>query len=165
MTRKTDQGMPRPWHTSAMAAVSMSRETTPRARSPAMTSTSVSSSSPVHIFPLAVPGPTAEGRYSAPVAASTTTSGRTSVPMGVTSSTAPVMPTTTTLSTPTASSRRSVPRLASLVPIPVTVATTSRRPRLPRWTTTGPICVLRSESLRTRGRSSMGMAQMKAMSG
>ena len=85
------------------------------------------------------------------------------MPIGVSFSTAPVMPTTTTRSTGVASRRRSVASVASLVPIPVTMATTSRPSSVPRWTVTPSISVLLSDSFLTRGDSSIGMAQMNAM--
>ena len=142
ITRNTDHGMPRVSQSSAIAAVSMSSETTPWARSPAMCSASVRSTSVVHIFPCDLPSPNAAGRCSVPVALLTTTSGRMSVPIGVSFSTAPVMPTTTTRSTDSSSSMRRVPSAASSVPIPVTMATTSRPPSVPVWTVTPPISVL-----------------------
>ena len=73
------------------------------------------------------------------------------------------MPNTTTRSISTAPSNRSVAVDASLVPMPVAMATTSCAPSVPEWTLTPPIAALRSESLRTSGFNSMGMAQMNAM--
>ena len=63
---------------------------------------------------------------------------RRTVDHGLSFSTAPVMPTTTTRSTLTASSSRLVASVASLGPIPVTMATTSRPPSVPDETVTPP---------------------------
>ena len=82
MTRNTDQGMPRASHSAAMAAVSMSSDTTPRARRPAISSRSVIKVSVVHMVPPACPPPAARGGTRPPVAPFTTTSGRTRVPIG-----------------------------------------------------------------------------------
>ena len=71
-----------------------------------MSSRSVLKVSEVHIVPAGVPSPSGAGRNSSPVSPFTTSSGRMSVPIGVSFSTAPVIPTTTTRSTCTASSRR-----------------------------------------------------------
>ena len=84
------------------------------------------------------------------------------MPMGVSFSTAPVMPTTTTRSISTASSRRSVAAAANFVPMPVTMATTSRLPSVPECISTPPTRSLRSESRFTSGFSSIGIAQMNA---
>ena len=55
------------------------------------------STSVVHILPVGSAWVIWWGRYPSPVAPSTTNSGKTMVPMGVSFSKAPVMPTTTTL--------------------------------------------------------------------
>ena len=93
-----------------------------------------------------------------------TTSGSTSVPIGVSSSTAPVMPTTTTRSTCMASSRPVVPVVANSVPIPVTMATTRRPSMVAEYAVTAPWADSCSPSLVLSGSSSIGMAQMKAIS-
>ena len=131
MARNTDHGIPRCSHTCTIAAVSMSSATTPCARSSASSSRSVVRVSVVHIRPSCSVSPMRVGRCSRPLAPSTTTSGRTSVPIAVSSSSAPVMPTTSTWSTSTASRSRSMPAVASSVPMPVTIATTSRPSSVP----------------------------------
>src|ERR1700722_4641975 len=85
----------------------------------------------VQILPWALPTRSGVGRYTEPSAPFTTCSGSTSAPIGVSSSIAPVMPTTTTHSMSTASSNRAVALPAKAVPIPVTIAITARSPTLP----------------------------------
>ena len=102
----------------------MSSDTTPlRDGAPRGRACSVVSPLVVHIFPAGVPSASGAGRNSRPVSLFTTISGSTSVPIGVSFSSAPVMPTTSTQRTGTASRSRSVPAVASSVPIPVTIAT------------------------------------------
>ena len=80
-----------------MAAVSMSSATTPSSAELGHAVSLVGvSPTVVSIFPCGVPSPRGAGRYSAPVALCTTTSGRMSVPIGVSFSIPPVIPTTTT---------------------------------------------------------------------
>ncbi len=114
------------------------------------------------MVPRGVSGPRDSGRYSVPVAPSTTTAGRISVPMGVSSWMAPVMPTTTTLATGVWSSSRSTPAVASSVPMPVTMATTGRCPRRPTQVDAPSTDSSRSERAWVSGTSSMGMAKTKA---
>jgi hypothetical protein len=165
IARNTDQGTLRRRQTAATAAVSMSRATTPSRRSSSRTSGSVISESDVHRVPAGTSGPRGSGRYSSPLAPSTTSAGRTTVPMGVSPSTAPAMPTTTTRSTGVLSRSRSTPAVARAVPMPVTTATTWRAPSRPVQASVGPSVDRRSDRARVSGVNSMGMATTKATTG
>jgi hypothetical protein len=73
------------------------------------------------------------------------------------------MPTTSTQRGVTASSRRVVASVASWVPIPVTMATTVRPSSVPACIFVPFTSVSVSESMRTSGESSIGIAQTNAM--
>ncbi len=55
-----------------------------------------------------------------------------------------------------------MPSRASVVPMPVTMATTRRPSSVPSYAGEPPSSVLRSANRRTRGFTSIGIAQMKA---